>query len=92
MKHWETHPDVVEGCKPCKWTTIGLSSAGITRERKGEGPMGDSGTREYVSKMFADRRREGMADPIPTTPQARKFMPAAGVMRDRKYREANGGL
>ena len=92
MKHWETHTDIVEGCKPCKWTTIGLSSAGITRERKGQGPMGDNGTREYVHKMFSDRRGAGMADPIPENAEARKYMPAVGVHGGRKYREANGGL
>ena len=92
MKHWETHPEFVEGCKPCKWATVGLSTATITRERSGKGPMGDGGTREYVRKMFEDRRREGRSDPVPMTPEARKFMPAAGPMRDKKYKEANGGL
>ncbi len=92
MKHWETHPDLVEGCKPCKWTTVNLSAAAIKRERQGGGPNGDGGTREYVNKMFADRRAAGMSDPVPHNAESRKFMPAVGVHGGKKYREANGGL
>ena len=92
MKHWETHPVYVDGCHPCRWTTVALSSATITQERKGEGPMGDGGTQEYVNKMFADRRRDGLSDPVPTTPQAAKFAPAAGVSRGKSYKKNNGGL
>jgi hypothetical protein len=93
MKHWETHPEYVEGCNPCRWATVGVSTATITQERRGGGPMGDSGTRAYVNKMFADRRRDGLSDPVPTTAEARKFMPAAGVAGNTKeYKKANGGL
>ena len=93
MKHRETHPEYVEDCKPCKWATVGLSAASIIRERQGEGPaLGDQGTKAYVEKMFEDRRRDGLADPIPRTKEAAKFAPAAGVTRDKKYRKANGGL
>ena len=92
MKHWETHPDIVEGCKPCKWTTVGLSAAGIKRERQGMGSHGDEGTRAYVNHMFEQRRADGRADPIPENAEARKFMPAVGVHGGKKYREANGGL
>lgn len=93
MKHWEKHPEYVEDCQPCKWATVGLSTATITREREGKGPgLGDGGTKEYVTKMFEDRRRDGYADPIPENPEAAKFAPAVGVFRDKKYREANGGL
>ncbi len=92
MKHRETHPQDVEGCKPCKWATIGLSSAQFTRERKGRGPMGDGGTREYVHHMFEERRSDGRADPIPAEGNDGKFSPAIGVKGGAKYRKANGGL
>ena len=92
MKHWETHPEYQENCQPCKWASLNMGTGTITLERKGEGPMGDEGTQAYVNKMFADRRRDGKADPIPATKEARKFMPAAGVNRGKGYKEANGGL
>lgn len=92
MKHWETHPEYVNDCDPCRWATVALSSATITQERKGDGPMGDSGTQEYVNKMFADRRRDGQADPVPANKTAAKFAPAAGVSRGKNYKEINGGL
>lgn len=92
MKHWETHPEYQDGCQPCKWATVGLSAAQITKERRGEGPMGDSGTQEYVNKMFKDRRSASMADPIPENAHAAKFAPAIGVNGGSKYRKANGGL
>jgi len=92
MKHWDTHPEFVDGCKPCKWASVSMGTAMITQERQGKGLMGDMGTRKYVEKMFADRRRDGQADPVPATKEAAKFAPAMGVMRDKKYRKDNGGL
>ena len=92
MKHFETHPEYQGGCQRCKWATVGLSSAQMTKERRGEGPMGDAGTREYVNKMFEDRRAAGMADPIPENAEAAKFAPAIGTAGGKKYRELNGGL
>ena len=92
MKHWETHPEYTEGCQPCKWATVSLSSATISLERKGEGPHGDLGTREYVNKMFEDRRRDGRPDPVPAEGNDGAFAPAEGVARDKNYKKINGGL
>ncbi len=92
MKHRETHPQDVEGCKPCKWTSIGLSSAQFTRERKGRGPLGDGGSREYVEHMFEQRRSAGMSDPVPASENDGRWAPAVGVKGGKKYREANAGL
>ncbi len=92
MKHRSKHPDYVEDCLPCKWSTIGLSSAQFTRERKGRGPLGDGGTREYVNHMFEQRRLDDRSDPIPASENDNKFAPAIGVKGGRKYREANAGL
>ena len=92
MKHWETHPQEVEGCKPCKWTTIGLATGQFTLERKGEAAMGDNGTRAYVEHMFEQRRSAGLSDPIPTDDNNGKFAPAIGVHGGKKYRKANAGL
>jgi len=92
MKHWETHPVYVDNCRPCKWATVALSSATITKERRGQGPNGDGGTREYVNKMFADRRAAGMADPIPENANAAKFAPAIGTAGGKEHRKVNGGL
>ena len=92
MKHRETHPEHVEGCLPCKWATVSTNTYGITKERKGEGLMGDEGTRAYVEKMYEDRRRDGRPDPVPKTKEAAAFAPAAGVSRAKNYKEINGGL
>ena len=92
MKHRSKHPDYVEDCLPCKWTTIGLATGQFTLERKGEGAMGDSGTRAYVEHMFEQRRSAGMSDPIPTDDNNGKFAPAIGVKGGKKYRKANAGL
>jgi len=92
VKHFETHPEYQGGCQRCKWATVGLSAVQMTKERRGEGPMGDAGTREYVNKMFEDRRAAGMADPIPENAEAAKFAPAIGTAGGKKYRELNGGL
>lgn len=92
MKHWDTHPQYIEDCQPCKWASLSYNTDTFTKERKGEGPMGDQGTRAYVEKMYEDRRREGRADPVPTTKEAAKFAPAAGVARDKNYKKNNGGL
>jgi hypothetical protein len=92
VKHWETHPEYVKGCQPCKWATLNMGTAEFTMERKGEGPMGNDGTRAYVRNMFESRRAAGMTDPIPSTPAAAKFAPAMGMQRDKKYRKINGGL
>jgi hypothetical protein len=54
--------------------------------------MGDEGTRAYVEKMYADRRRDGFPDPVPQNSQAAKFAPAAGVSRSKNYKKNNGGL
>ena len=53
---------------------------------------GSEGTREYINKMFADRRDAGRSDPIPENPEAAKFAPPIGVHGSKKYRAANGGL
>lgn len=93
MKHWETHPEFVEGCNPCKWATIRTSTETFTRERRGEGPDGDGGTGSYVRKMFAQRRAEGKPDPIPANKASAQFAPAAGPMGNtKKYKEANNGI
>ena len=92
MKHRSKHPNYVEDCLPCKWTTLGLSTAGFTRERKGEGAQGDEGTRAYVEHMFEQRRDAGMSDPIPADGNSGKFAPAIGVHGGKKYRKANAGL
>lgn len=94
MKHWETHPEYVEGCQPCKWATVRTSTERFTRQRKGEGPgaQADMNDREYVRKMYEDRRAQGLPDPIPDNAKAAALAPAAGPVRDKKYKEANNGL
>ncbi len=93
MKHWETHPEYQDGCQPCKWATVSLSSAQVTRERRGEGMMvDDSGTRSYVDKMYADARAAGRADPIPENKKAAQYAPSIGTAGGKKYRKLNGGL
>ena len=92
MKHRETHPEYQDGCLPCKWSTVGTDTHTFTLERKGEGPMGDEGTRAFVEKMYTDRRRDGRADPVPKNKEAAKFAPAAGVARSKNYKKDNNGL
>lgn len=77
-----------------KMKTIRFGVEGVRRERngKGLGPDGDSSTREYVRNMYEQRRKDGLPDPIPENAEAAKFAPAAGPMRDKKYKEANNGL
>jgi hypothetical protein len=69
-----------------------MGTATITQERKGEGPMGDEGTRKYVEKMYADRRRDGRPDPVPENKESARFAPAAGVSRSKDYKKNNNGL
>jgi hypothetical protein len=92
MKHWETHPEYIEGCDPCRWATVTPATQVITLERKGEGPHGDLGSREYVNKMFEDRRRNGLPDPVPAEGNDGRWAPAAGVNRSKDYKKVNGGL
>jgi hypothetical protein len=93
----------VEGCsKPInrdgvcfahKLATIRFSAASLKNERNGSDATGGTGTREYVQRMYAKRRADGMADPIPENAKAARFAPAAGPMNNnRKYRAANGGI
>ena len=94
MIHRKIHPLFIEGCDPCKWASVNLSAAQFTTEREGKGPgmTGTEGSREYVRKMFEDRRAAGMSDPIPENPSAAKFMPAIGVHGGKDYRKNNGGI
>ncbi len=80
MIHRESHPVYVEGCKPCKWSTLSLHSVSLSQERRGEGLTGGMTNREYVHKMYADRRREGLPDPEPENAKA-----AVNVPKEGKY-------
>jgi hypothetical protein len=81
-------------CFACKIKSVRFGVEGVARERKGKGPglTGYESTSEYVRQMYAQRRKDGLADPVPANKEAAKFAPAAGVMRDKKYKEANNGL
>jgi hypothetical protein len=91
--HQRTHPGLdVSGCFGCKIATVNLPTAALAMERDGRSVTGGDTTREYVRRMFEKRRADGLPDPVPETAAAAKFAPAAGVARDKKYKEANNGL
>ena len=82
VKHQETHPTLdVEGCYGCKISHIKVGTASFSRDRKGEGPGGSMTNREYVRKMYEDRRAAGLPDPEPANRASAAFAPKRGVMR-----------
>ena len=81
MKHWETHPDYVEGCFGCKLTTVKGNTENLSRERAGVDVTGGMGTSEYVKKMYEDRRAAGLPDPEPENKKSAKFAPRRGIVR-----------
>jgi hypothetical protein len=81
VKHWETHPEYVDGCYGCKLTTVTADAGSFSRERSGDGPTSGMGTREYVKDMFESRRAAGREDPVPENRKAAAFAPGKGVFR-----------
>lgn len=81
MKHWETHPTYVEGCFGCKISTVRGNTENLAREREGRGPGGDMSNREYVRKMYEDRRAAGLEDPEPENRKAAALAPKRGIVR-----------
>ena len=81
-------------CFKHKVQTIRFGVENVKRQRRGEGPglTGYESDREYVEQMYEARREEGLPDPVPANSKAAAFAPAMGVKRDKKYREANGGI
>ncbi len=91
--HLEVHPEYVDGCFPCKMSTIRIHSTALSLANQGKGAAPDGQTdRQYVKEMFESRRSAGLPDPIPATKQAAALAPAAGPMAGKKYREINGGI
>lgn len=81
MKHWETHPEYVDGCFGCKLTTVNADASTFTRERNGDGVTGGMTNREYVKDMYEKRRAAGLEDPVPSNKKAAAFAPGKGVFR-----------
>ena len=81
MKHWDTHPDFVEGCYGCRLTTVGTDIQGLLLENRGGDVTNGRGTREYVRDMYAKRRAAGLPDPEPSNAKSAAFAPARGVVR-----------
>ena len=79
-------------CFPHKIKTVNMDLDNLRRDNRGEGAAGNMGNREYVRKMYQDRRDAGLADPIPDNDESAKYAHAVGVHGGKKYREANGGL
>lgn len=93
IKHQEKHFDLnVEGCFGCKIASVKMQTAGLQMEREGKDATGGMGTRNYVKQMYNQRRKDGLPDPYPKNKKAAQYAPAKGVVRDKKYKEANGGL
>lgn len=91
MKHFETHPEYVEGCFGCKLTTIAGHTAALRMEREGRDVTGGEGTKAYVENMYREARAKGERDPIPANSKAAAYAPAAGVLGNTKeYRRING--
>lgn len=82
VKHQEKHFNLdVEGCYGCKIANINLSAASVTIERQGKSATGGMTNREYVRKMYEDRRAAGMLDPEPANRKSAAFAPKRGVIR-----------
>ena len=82
MKHQETHPSLnVEGCFGCKISGVKVGIQALRDENAGADVTGGMGTREYVKKMYSDRRAAGQPDPEPANKKAAAFAPARGVLR-----------
>ena len=92
MKHWETHPEFVDGCYGCKLTTINMSAAAVSMERRGDDVSGGMGTASYVRNMYEKRRAAGQPDPEPENAKAARYAPKMPLEGRKKYREINNGL
>lgn len=72
-------------CLHHKLKTVSMSTAQFTMEREGKGwginPEG--GTRENVERMYEQRRKDGLPDPIPENSEAAKFAPAQGPVKPK---------
>lgn len=85
-----THSEYVPGCYGCKLSSVSLNgTAGLRREREGTDVTGGMGTDAYAKRMYRKYREAGKPDPIPGNKQAARYAPAKGIIRDKKYKEAN---
>ena len=68
MRHRQTHPEYVEGCKPCRWATIsfGTVPGGARDARNG---VSNAKQRERDLHRYREKRRAG-EQPDGTTKQA----------------------
>jgi len=62
-------------CFKHKIQTIRSSTEGLKREREGRDVTGGQGTRKYVEDMYAQKRRQGLPDPIPENKASARFAP-----------------
>jgi len=64
----------------------------LRRDNQGAGAAGNMGNREYIRRMYQDRRDAGMTDPEPANKEAAKFAPPVGVHGGKEHRARNGGI